>query len=318
MTDLSLHVKYRPGTFDDFYGNDDVVNSVIDTLKNKRSRAYLFTGPSGCGKTTLARIVANEICEGEAKETNVIEIDAADKTGVESIRELKQSLYYKAIGGKPFKIIIMDECHMLSKSSWNNLLKAIEEPPAHVYWIFCTTEPSKVPDTIKTRCLKYDLRPLDEDQILKLIKFVSKKEEYDTRLDILEHISELSNGSPRQALVFLEACKYCESAAEALNVIKAAGAANKEVVDLCRLLVSKQGRDWTRTVKIVNDLKAIEPESIRISIVNYFSSVLMNTKSQKEAMRILDLMECFDTPYNQSDRFAPLLLSLGRALYLKD
>jgi DNA polymerase-3 subunit gamma/tau len=146
--DTSLATKYRPETWEEVVGQDAVVKSMKVVVTKKSSKCFLLSGPSGCGKTTLARIAARSL--GIKGGGALREIDAASKTGVDDMRQVCVDLGYKVLGGGS-RGLIVDECHQLSKAAWNSLLKITEEPPPDTYWFFCTTEPSKVPVTIKRR-----------------------------------------------------------------------------------------------------------------------------------------------------------------------
>lgn len=211
--------------------------------------------------------------------------------------------------------LVTGNCQKLSSAAWTVLLKPTEEPPKHVIWILCSTDPGKIPKAIQTRFLRYDLKLVDEKLILELLCRVADDEKLDTSDEVLEAIAEGAGGSPRQALVFLEACGYAETAAEARRIMRTA-AQSKEVGDLCLFLVQKQGRSWAGAIKLVKALEGSEAEGVRIIVLNYLSAILMNTKSDQRAAQIMGLMEPFMTSYNQSDRMAPLLHSLGLALGL--
>src|SRR5580765_8935066 len=218
----SLHVKYRPDKFEDVIGQDEAVKSLKRVIKDNRAKTFVFTGPSGCGKTTLARILANTFAGGKATQANIEEFDAATNSGADAVREVASRAFYRAIGTSPVKAFIIDEAHRLSAAAWTVLLKPIEEPPAHVYWMFCTTEASKIPKTIQTRCLRYDLKPVNEDDIFKLLCTVADSDKLEVSDDILEVIADGCGGSPRQALVYLEECLYAETANEARQIMRSA------------------------------------------------------------------------------------------------
>lgn len=311
----SFHTKYRPETFDDVLGQPIVVKSLKKVIKDARAHSFIFTGPSGTGKTTLARILARNFIHGDSSISNLEEVDGASKSGADDIRELVARTLYRAIGGSPVKFIIIDEAHRLSAAAWTILLKPIEEPPPHVYYALCTTEVAKIPKAIITRCLRYDLKPVKEELLLELLIKVADAEKLEISDEILEIITEASNGSPRQALVYLEECLACKLPSEAREIVRISGL-SREVVDLARWLVGGKGHTWAEAVKYVKALEGQEAEGCRIVLQNYFAAVLLGTKSDKVAINILQLIEAFKTPYYTPDKMAPLLYSIGLALKL--
>jgi len=309
---MSLHTKYRPPTFNYVQGHEEIIESLEEVIDAGRAKSFIFTGVSGVGKTTLARILANKFAD-DAQVTNIIEIDAATNNGVEQVRNIAKNSMFKAIGKSNTKSIIMDEAHMLTKSAWAALLKPIEEPPKHVYWMFCTTDAGKIPDTIKTRCLQYDLKPLSENEIKRLLNNIVDWENLDVIDDLTDLISENSEGSPRLALTYLEKTIYCESLKEASRLIQVAGQ-SEEVIHLCRFLMRQQGRSWRKASKLLKALEGNDAEGIRIVISNYFAKALIDTSNEKKAKAMLAVLEHFEDPYNQSDKFAPLILSVARTI----
>ena len=309
---MSLHTAHRPTSWGDVVGQDHIVKSLQKAAKDKRAHTFLFSGPSGVGKTTLARILANEFAGGKASPANIYEIEAANYTGVDDMRRVLERAAMRAIGSSPVKSIILDEAHRLSGSAWDVLLKPTEEPPSHLYFMFCTTNLGKVPKAIVTRSLAFELKPVSEDKLLELLVNVSDVQGLTVSDDIIEAIVEESAGSPRQSLVFLEACCGCATVAEAKKLMRSA-ANSAEVIDLCRWLLQPRG-GWNQAVTLVKKLNGAEPESARINIVNYLAQVLLNTKGDDKAKHILTVMEPFSEPFNTSDKMAPLLRAIALAI----
>lgn len=307
---MPYHVKYRPQHLDEVLGQDAAIRSLEQALrKSTHPHAFLFTGPSGTGKTTLARIVAKEFGCAPA---NIIETDAATNTGIDAMREITSTLRYQGFGEQPNKMIILDECHALTKAAWQSLLKAVEEPPEHVYFAFCTTESGKVPETIRTRCHCYDLKPVRYDDLMDLLERVLIEENLGTPPKILEMIARACDGSPRKALVMLSMLAECQDEEEAA-VLLAAPLENKEIIDLCRLLVSNQ-LEWSKVQSLLKSIDEQNAESIRIVAVNYLNACLLNAR-EKDVPRLLDILSSFMTPCNPSDKLAPILLAIGNHIY---
>ena len=218
-----LALKYRPQIFEDLIGQEIISKSIFNSIKlNKIPNAYLFTGIRGVGKTTVARIIAKslnckkgaenlcklELCENcesiiNSNHIDVLEMDAASKTGVDDVRDLIEFSKYPPSIAK-YKIFIIDEVHMLSKQAFNALLKTLEEPPEYLKFIFATTEIKKIPVTVISRCQRYDLARVKFDELLSFLKKISSKEKVKLNDDVLKLITKISEGSVRDALSLLD------------------------------------------------------------------------------------------------------------------
>ncbi|MBR1944182.1 MAG: DNA polymerase III subunit gamma/tau [Alphaproteobacteria bacterium] len=223
MPYIVLSRKYRPTTLDEIVGQPIVVKSLKACLdNNKVPHAFLLYGIRGVGKTTIARIIAKCLsCKDSIPQSNpcgkcqscvefdnnnhldIIEIDAASRTGVDDIRDIIDACQYSPVLGK-YKIFIIDEVHMLSKSAFNALLKTLEEPPAHVKFIFATTEINKIPETIASRCISLQLKSIPFDTLSKYLIDIANKEGCKLNIESANIISEESEGSVRDALSILE------------------------------------------------------------------------------------------------------------------
>ena len=218
-----LALKYRPQTFKDLIGQEIISETIYNSIKyNKTANAYLFTGIRGVGKTTIARIVAKSLncengldnlctnnfcthCESiiNSNHIDVLEMDAASKTGVDDVRDLIEFSRYGPTSAK-YKIFIIDEVHMLSKQAFNALLKTLEEPPDYLKFIFATTEIKKIPVTVVSRCQRFDLSRIKTEQLFQYIKKIAEKEKGKVTDDAIKLIVKISEGSVRDALSLLD------------------------------------------------------------------------------------------------------------------
>jgi DNA polymerase-3 subunit gamma/tau len=222
MAVITLANKYRPKTFADVVEQGAVKLILQEQLKTgTQKNCYLFTGGAGTGKTTCARIFANEINKHQG---NPIEIDAASNNGVENVREIIDNAKFKALDA-PYKVYIIDECHMLSTGAWNAMLKLLEEPPAQTIFIMCTTDPQKIPATILSRVQRYDFQRITFEGIVSRLKYICKQEGVEATSEALDYIANLADGGCRDSITLLDKCiSYdanitIKSAVEALGTV---------------------------------------------------------------------------------------------------
>ena len=228
MSVKSLAIKYRPHQWSDVVEQDTIkgilqYQLMTGTVKN----AYLFVGGAGTGKTTCARIFANEINKGEG---NPIEMDAASNNSVEDAREIIRQAKTKSLNSE-YKVFIIDECHMLSTAAWNALLKLIEEPPAKSIFIFCTTDPQKIPKTILSRVQRYDFQRISQKGIVNRLAdiIVSENVPYADN-EAVEYIAKLADGGLRDGLSMMDKCLSYSDELTMDNVVKALGLNDYDVM----------------------------------------------------------------------------------------
>ena len=291
-----LALKYRPQTFDDLIGQDVVAETISNSIKaNKIPNAYLFTGIRGVGKTTIARIVAKALnclkgienkcknnCDNCDAITNsshidVLEMDAASKTGVDDVRELIEFSRYGPTSSK-FKIFIIDEVHMLSKQAFNALLKTLEEPPKYLKFIFATTEVKKIPVTVISRCQRFDLSRIKSLELFEFIKEIKDKENGRVTDDALKLIVKISEGSVRDALSLLDRALLSLDKDTELNLVSAQkifGFFDKsQLIDLFELIF--QGNE----PKVIENYKKIYDQGIEPKVfINDFLEILYYFKN---------------------------------------
>lgn len=216
----SLAVKYRPKEWNEVSSQSSMVRILSKQVESgKVKNAYLFCGASGCGKTTIARIFADKLNNNIGR---YIEIDGASNNGVDNVKSIIKSAQERSLDSK-YKVYIMDECHSLTKQAWEAFLKCIEEPPTYTIFIFCTTDPQKIPPTILNRVQRFNVSRISNDKIIERLRYICDKEGFNNYDEACDYIAKISNGGMRDAITTLEKCASYDNDLSINNVIEALG-----------------------------------------------------------------------------------------------
>lgn len=263
MARIALAVKYRPSTFEDMT-EQSAIKDILENQINTKTfqHGYLFTGPAGTGKTTSARIFANMI---NGSKGNPIEVDAASNSGVDNIRQIIEDAKRKPLDAE-YKIFIVDECHSLSNGAWQALLKTLEEPPKFTVFIFCTTDPQKIPNTILSRVQRYNFQKISNEGIVKRLEHICLAENSQDMDDpdltdigdiirhpeALEYIAKVCNGGMRDAITLLDKCLSLSHDLTLENVLKTIG--GEDYSTFIQMLLALNNKDATSAVDIIENV----------------------------------------------------------------
>lgn len=288
---MSLYNKHRPSDFSEMYGNKVVLES-LDVLLTKHNppHSFLLTGGTGCGKTTVGRIIANIL---KCSSFDFRELDSATYRGIDDVREIRRNSQLKPVQG-PVIVWLLDECHKLTGDAQNALLKILENPPPHVFFVLCTTDPNKLLPTIRGRCSHFQLNPLSEKDMFRLLKSIVRKEGERLSQEIYEQIILDSAGHPRNAIQILEQVLSVSPENRAETARRYAEEINESIA-LCRALMKKRG--WGEIATILKGLKSHDPEAVRRAVLGYVQTVLLNGAVNDRAGLIL---EEFKNPFYDS------------------
>lgn len=326
MSYIALYRKYRPITFSEIVGQENVTKVLKNQIKsNKISHAYIFSGSRGTGKTSAAKVFSRSInclniidgepcnecsvCKSilEGNMTDVIEMDAASNNSVENIRQIRQEVVYATIDVK-YRVYIIDEVHMLTTSAFNALLKTLEEPPKNVVFILATTEQHKIPVTILSRCLKFDFNRVSDKDIITRLEYVLKEEKIEYEQEALEYIAKLADGALRDALSILDRClSESKEILKYEKIVEIVGAIDKNLIkELTNNIYEFKSND---AIKIIDGViqKGKDLRQLVIQITEEFLEILTNensdeSKNKKRTIEIIDRLSKLDNDLKQTTK----------------
>ncbi len=315
MDQIALYRKYRPHNFDNLVGQDYIRTTLINAIKsNHVSHAYLFSGPRGTGKTSTARLLAKALncsnlkdsydpcneCEfcieiNDGKLIDIIEIDAASNRGIDEVRDLKEKINFAPTRSK-YKVYIIDEVHMMTKEAFNALLKTLEEPPTHVYFILATTEIHKIPETIISRCQCFDFKRISQKALMTRLSYIAQLEHIEAEDKVFESISKYVDGGLRDAIGLMEQLTT-DGKLNYENV--------KEVLGICDLslindlFTALSSNDTKEALKVIHelhdqgsDLKKFTHEFINVLRFKMLEYVAIGEKEQISVfMRMIEIFQ---------------------------
>ena len=314
----SLYRKYRPSTFDEVVGQDIIIKTIKNEINNnKLSHAYIFSGPRGTGKTSTAKIIAKTInCENpinlipcnncvnctlynNKQITDIIEIDAASNNGVDEIRELRNNVNLVPASGK-YKVYIIDEVHMLTIGAFNALLKTLEEPPSHVIFILATTEIHKIPNTILSRCQKFDFNKISVNKIKERLDYIIKQEKIKIDDEAIIEIARLADGGMRDALSLLDqVVAYSDSKITIDNIHEINGTIPQ--YELKELVENILNNNYNEIFEVIDKYDNNGKNFVKLAeeVINFYRNILLSINAKEYLEKNISYSEIYEELQNK-------------------
>jgi DNA polymerase-3 subunit gamma/tau len=291
--ELPFHEKYRPKTFSEIIGNEETVSTLEKLVEKKAVTTYMLHGKRGCGKTTLAHIMANSL--GIKSINNIKEIDLGKAGNKDNGRDLNKLAIRSPLSGGS-TVFILDEIQGASAGFFQTVLKLFEKPKAKKYFILCTTDPNKIPETIRSRCSQFEVESLNFKNANKLINRICKKENISIKKSESRAIINKSEGCAREILVLLEKISVIDDSDNRIKIIDGHYKSEEEKVnELCQMLINRNS--WKEISSFLKKMKD-DPENTRYAILGYLNAVLLNSGS----LKIADMISLFEGSFIYSKK----------------
>ena len=294
-----LTVKYNPNDFKDVIGNENAISILKNLLLKGEDcpHVFLFSGDFGCGKSSLANIMANKL---NAKDFNIKVYNSSLQRGIDTIREIEVQCKFIPYDGSN-KTFILEESHKILRDSQEALLKILENPPYYVYFMLTTTNPEKLLEPLKSRCVLINIEKIEKNVLLKYLEKICKLEKKIISIDVLKKIVNKSEQHVRNALILLETIMDIKGEEKQIEIIKKyiVSEEDENILNLCRALI--KNNNWEEVRKILKDLD-IEPDGCRRAILGYFSSVLLNANNSEMRDLALMVLRIFKNDYLSSGK----------------
>lgn len=307
-----LITRYRPETFGQVYGHDEVIDALQRAMANdSHPHAYLLFGQKGVGKTTIARLI------GKYFNCRIEEIDAASYSKVEDMRGIVNDAQHMSLAGGGQRMFLIDECHRLSANAWDSLLKLIEEPPDHLYIALCTTNRSRVPATIGSRCYSIQLRPIKREPVEDYLRQVAELEGWTVEPDVMSAVVTAAAGSMRVGLTVLQGVHDCADTDEVRRIAALQLEDQEEpIIKLLRFLL-QGGRAWSRIQELLAamDEEDTDYNEMLIGAGNYMAKVIAHAKTEADARRAWDILESITYPNQSWDPKVVLFSAIARVIF---